>query len=443
MNYLKFDIPQELIDIYGSNCYINFEIIHNPIKEISDSYINEILKRDNSEELKKEIIILKDKIYHVLNVITDSEYKTLVDKIGEEGMWYILFCTEDEIINLLHPKNTYDILLKLRADNIVDYPRLVRIFKKRKEDYLYNSNTWSLTSYYSEYDCLFDKYIEVLNPNIREECKNVARGFIPMREINGVCSKTPFGNIIFLSEYLKEFLFFMNLSILNFEGYPIDKKTRRESLLLALRIMLVSEVPDFDLDPRYDSLPQGLVDHNDFIVENQLLFIIGHEYAHHTLNHLKDTQVLNIKSTEIVQNTKYSETVVLYNQMQLEEFDADYHSFKNVEFNTYDENHIADGAFSFFIYIDIYEHVKEYIFPSNKLYKRHPSPIDRIYELRKRINPEIGYSNNQIEKMILNAKNIKESLNEDLSYNTEIFEDKGSIYLSEYKTSFLVDRIDY
>ena len=88
----------------------------------------------------------------------------------------------------------------------------------------------------------------------------------------------------------------MNLWLMDFEEYNLSEKTKMEALYIGLRIMLGKEVFDFDIDPRYDNLPKKLVDSLNTIVDNQLLFIIGHEYAHHTLDHLNKNMVISTKT---------------------------------------------------------------------------------------------------------------------------------------------------
>ena len=363
VEYKKKSMPKELLDLFGDSSYVNFESIINPPKYLKDRLEKEINKRDNSEDLRKKIIITKNEIYFILNVLTDEEYNKLVEKVSFEGLWYIEYCNENEIYRVLNPKNASDLLLKMRADYIADYPRLLRVFKKRKEIFLLKENKeWSLTNYY-ENDKLFDYYIKKIKPHLKKTCKMVNSGFIPMNEVNGICQRTEYGNIIFLSESLSQFLFYMNLWLMDFEEYNLSEKTKMEALYIGLRIMLGKEVFDFDIDPRYDNLPKKLVDSLNTIVDNQLLFIIGHEYAHHTLDHLNKNMVMKINSNNLFFEDKKNDEYKIYNYSQKQEFEADYYSFQNANLNKKDKEYMLNGAFTFFMYVDIYNLVKDTLLP--------------------------------------------------------------------------------
>ena len=104
---------------------------------------------------------------------------------------------------------------------------------------------------------------------------------------------------------------------------------------------------------------------------------------------------------------------------------------------------MLNGAFTFFMYVDIYNLVKDTLLPQIKHFKTHPSPIDRIFTLRKKFNKKVGYSKKEIEGSLKYCEHIKEQLKEVLAYYPERFDDKGSLYLSKHKTKYLVDRIDY
>lgn len=56
----------------------------------------------------------------------------------------------------------------------------------------------------------------------------------------------------------------------------------------------------------------------------------------------------------------------------------------------------------------------------------------------------MGFSRKELELFIQDAQDYKDFLiNEALPYKSELFEFKGSVYLSNYKTKKLVDRIDF
>jgi len=198
-----------------------------------------------------------------------------------------------------------------------------------------------------------------------------------MIEPNGVCEKTKFGNIIYLSESLSYFLFYMNLSFLEFHNFSMEIEQNLESLLIGLRVMLGVESLDFDLDPRHDILPKHIIENNNFLVNQQLMFIIGHEYAHHSLGHLNNSKFHKMNSNDLFK--VQGENNKIYNYSQKQEFEADWYAFKNTKLKKEKKASILNGAFLFFIYLDVYDSVKQYLHPSVKAYKTHPEPIDRLW----------------------------------------------------------------
>ena len=184
-------------------------------------------------------------------------------------------------------------------------------------------------------------------------------------------------------------------------------------------------------------MPSHIIDTNNDLVNSQIMFIIGHEYAHHTLGHLRSANTLKVFPNEL--NFQKA-----YNYFQKQEFEADWYSFKNIKATKDEKTEILNGAFLFFIYVDIYNIVRDYLLPSNNKYQTHPNPLDRLWKLRKRITNDMGFSRKELELFIQDAQDYKDFLiNEALPYKSELFEFKGSVYLSNYKTKKLVDRIDF
>jgi len=400
----------------------------------------EIKSRPNKKEINEKIIFSEGATFFIDSYMTTEEHNKLEQELGKDGIWFHPLCSNSEIKRILNPQTSSDILLKKRAEYIVDRTRTRRVFKKRKEIYECNEKVWSLTDYYNR-DKHFSKYLNKLKPYVKKRCKLVEAGFVFMTEPNGRCEKTDFGNIIYLSESLSYFLQFMNLSMLTFQGENIGIGTR-ESLLIGLRVMLGVEALDFDLDPRYDTLPEDVIQANNDLVNYQLMFIVGHEYAHHSLGHLNNSKCVDIASTDNVTKEKHIQKV--YNYSQKQEFEADFFSFKNAKLNKDEKTEMLNGAFLFFIYIDIYNYVRSYIFPSSLDKKTHPEPLDRLWKLRRNIKKSIGYSKKELELFIEDAQEYKDILRKDkLPYNPELFESYGSIYLSGYKTKRMIDRIDF
>ena len=73
-----------------------------------------------------------------------------------------------------------------------------------------------------------------------------------INEVNAMCAKSHFGNVIVVNEALSYFLYYMNLV---FFGPNLGMKADDISaaLTIAVRIMLGSEAMDLDLDPKRNS----------------------------------------------------------------------------------------------------------------------------------------------------------------------------------------------
>ncbi len=409
-------------------------------EEMNKKYLENIKAKielhENKDELKKKAIIFDEGAFFVHSSMSTDEYEKIIHNVGKEGFCYYPFSTKEEILRILNPKNTKDLLLKKQADYIADHMRTRRVFYKRKDIYESNKKEWSLENYYNK-DKLFNQYFKKLKPHLKLKCKDVPIGYVFMQEVNGICERTDFGNIIYLSESLRYFLFYMNLVLLRFNGIKLNDQTKIDALYIALRVMIGVEALDFDLDPRYDTLPFNVINPNNTLVNSQIMFIIGHEYAHHTLNHLKSAN----KKEAYPNKVNIQE---IYNYSQKQEFEADWFSFKNIKSTKEEKIEILNGAFLFFIYIDIYNTVKEYIYPESNQYKTHPKPLDRLWHLRKKINNDIGFSRKELEVFIQDAQEYKNLLLKNaLPYKPQLFEFYGSVYLSNYKTNHLQDRIDY
>lgn len=410
-------------------------------KEYIDSLKSEIDKIDNKNELNKKMILSEGGSLFIQSMKTAEEHSKLVEELTEEGIWFYPICTKSEIIRLLNPKNCNDILLYRQADYIIKHCRTWRVFLKRKEIWENKNRIWSLTDFYNQHKN-FSNYLNILKPHINRQCKSVESGFIFMVEPNGVCEKTEFGNIIYLSESLSYFLFYMNLTFLEFYNFSMDAEQNHESLLIGLRVMIGVESLDFDLDSRHDTLPNHVIESNNLLIEQQLMFIIGHEYAHHSLGHLNNSKLNKVYSKDLFKVQSGDNKI--YNYSQKQEFEADWYAFKNAKLKKEEKAAMLNGAFLFFIYVDLYDFVKETISPSIKIYKTHPKPIDRLWNLRKKITNSIGYTRKELNEFIDYSTKIKDYLREDtLPFQTDLFELTGSIYLTKFKTKNLIDRIDF
>lgn len=344
---------------------------------------------------------------------------------------YGFICTPSEVERILTPKTAQDVLLRMRADAVIDHARLYRVMHARKRRH---GQTWSFEGHFNTRE--IEAVLSQLPSGVRESCE-VAAGFTFSDDPNGACTRTEFGNVIVVSESLRYFLYFMNLAFLGF-GVDIPDGVRISALTIGIRTMLQTEAMDFELDPR-GSVPPDIHRHIDLYTERQLEFVIGHEFAHHALGH--------VSSAAIEQRTLFarasncgSDRMAFYNYSQEQEFDADKWSLDVPVRSAKEQAFYALSAVLFFTYIDIFEQVREQILPSTRRFKTHPPPFVR----RSRIlNGGTNLSHFDIAGLLELSENYKSGLQEHAATNVEVFETYGSVYLDVWRGAVLVDRVDY
>ncbi|GLB49395.1 M48 family metalloprotease [Neptunitalea lumnitzerae] len=408
------------------NFILNTEVLENLKPEYLDELESALSKHPDFENIKDNYIIDKQNntLIQILERIPISEVEDLTD----EQRFYYPMCNKSEIKRIFNVKNSDDFLLKYRADQIADDVRLTRVFLKIRT----NSINWNFSNYFDS--SFFNNYIETLPNTEKNKCKEISFGTIYLKEANGYCMKTDFGNIIVISFALRYFLYYMNLFHLG-PQYNLNSQDISNAFLIAVRTMLGTESLDFELDNRGD-IPEELHLEIESMVDGQMMFVIGHEFAHHYLDHLEQASLGYLKVTSTDKNTPF------YNYSQKRELEADYNSVMKPEIPNEERNLIANGAFTFFIWLDLFKSVKEYIFPPSSLMKSHPNPIDRIWELRKKLNDEIGVTKEQLLSLVESYKPFKENLIKDLPYQIHIFEYYGSLYLSSQK-KITHDRLNF
>jgi hypothetical protein len=350
------------------------------------------------------------------------------------AMAYRPVCNYDEIQRIYFPKNGSDLLLKMRADVVAEKIRIYRVLTARQKRV---GEKWNFSTHFRRRD--FRKYLRRLSSEDWKKCSVATYGFVYSDDPNGACIKSEFGNIIVISESLNYFFYFMNLAFVRFdEEVPGD--VIWAALIIAMRSMLQTESMDYELDPR-GIIPASIDCRIKKIVNNQLQFIIGHEFAHHICDHIENS---GSYQRTLIENSDASEaTYVFYNHQQQQEFEAD----EQAIFRSTDHQHRFDqlsGAILFFIYLDVFEHVKNHIYPPIRPVITHPSPIDRLNRLVETFRP---YLPDDIDDHISNLKNVgnlfKSSLGEEATLNPDVFDFYGSVYLGQWRGPELIDRVDY
>lgn len=434
MEYRIKKILEEYFKIDLDKYHVDFELMLRKRDPEQFDIVKALYEKAFKENNNNTIYLSDDIIIHVQQLISLNE----LSGISSKYWFYYPICSQEEIKRIENIQNTDDYLLKIRADSIAYNPRFNRVFLSRYGKRKKNNQNWSITEFYKTN--LFNSYINRLSPDLKNKCLNVSAGFALIKEPNGVCMKTQYGNIILVSESLQYFLYFMNIYF--FCDVPIDDS--QIAVLIAMRIFIENEALDFDLDPRGE-LPDSENKRIEEALRWQLKFVIGHEYAHLLLGHLSEDNAKEVNNLLFnVKPDKYIECNI-YSQSEQQEFEADLASIKNANYDEYEQASAVYQACLFFYYLHFGEIVSSYLFPRIDRPRTHPSPLDRVKNLRNNLNvpdnmiPDSEFEN--IEKIVTGLEQVlKEEL---LPYQTDKFEMYGSMYLPSYKKEFLQDRIDF
>lgn len=427
------------LDLYS----VHFEIIQR--KDYGESYDavrleyeRNLAEHPDREQAAKRLYVCEEFVVYILAVFLKSE----VEGLASDSLFYYPVCTYEEIKSIENVSSAEDYLLKLRADYVADNSRLARIFLKRRE---VNIEDWSLTSYYDSYD--FDKYINRLPKDKSDICRQIAAGYVLSRDPHGVCINTNFGKVVVLSESLRYFLFYMNVHLMG-AGNGLSDDDWSACLFIAIRIMLLTETPDFDIDPR-GALPASIEQYCNRIVDDQIQFVIGHEYAHALLDHFGPLASFSAAS-EVLYIKPEALTEKYFTPRQQQEFEADAGSILHADYSDEECASVLNGAVLFFLSLDVFYSVSDYINPPFNPSKTHPDPIDRLWALRRtvlesrKINCDDLYSDEDVFDWIESVRSLKRHLVEEmLPFGIEHFEMYGSNYLPSFRKEALFDRFDF
>ncbi|MYM26260.1 hypothetical protein GTP46_26880 [Duganella sp. FT135W] len=390
----------------------------------------------NREEVLRRTYFGETFGIHLHSVFSKSE----VEWIRPELRIHYPVCTAEEIRRIQNPTTAEDHLLMLRADAIADSPRLKKVFLSRREK---SKENWSLTAHFERDD--FNRYLNVLPPEKRATCRKVPAGMAFLREPNGACMRSEAGDIIVVSESLRHYLYYMNAFLFGQQTLQVDDYLA--TLMISVRTMLLKETLDFDIDPRGD-LPSELDQHVSNLVDDQIQFVIGHEYAHLLLGHLKRKLLgappLGVVPFDVQERFQY------YTPKQNQELAADAGALLDPQLS---DLQVAERLFAatwFFLGLEIFYAIAECVDPSSRPAKTHPPPIERIWALRRTVlevrtlDLEIIYSDEQLEHAIEWIEGLKEQLLGDfIPRNLKTLKMYGSVYIPSYRGAVLHDRIDY
>ena len=355
-----------------------------------------------------------------------------------ERMWYVSFCSEDEIDRILSPQNAKDYLLKQRADIVTDNTRYFRVYMNKARFF----SDWSFEKSFNENHYL--NVIKSLNQEDKLSCNSITFGDIFSNDANGYAENNKeWGKIVYLNESLQFFMKFCNLALLDFNG-KVPDRIRMNALRIAIRVMMKCESMDFFLDPR-GIVPEKIGRKMLRPIKYELQYIAGHEFAHHLCGHFNENS-MSKKAVLTTEDNQYYKTI--YNLSQKQEFEADVASINRPIYNSTEFCNLLESALIWFLSLSLSELANDIVNPMGSFsYKTHPSAEERFEYLLSNIDIPKEFNKNRIKKLEENAKQLKDWLVEDLSCNFEIYDFYGSVYLDKPNTKWrgkeLIDRVDY
>ncbi len=407
------------------------------MQNVPDWYYDEFkqkLASDPKYADRRAEFILNDEDKSILHIFVKF-HRSEVSGLTDERISYYPLCNLEEIELLSDPADAGDYLLKLRADEVNNHMRTTRVFYELRKFY---GDRWNFTAYFDSK--LFGQYTFLLGSELEAQCDQVIAGFINYPDANGCCTKTPFGNIILISFALKYFLYYGTLWAIA-DSLELNDQDAFDALIISMRTMLGYEAMDFEIDPRAD-LPGEIHQRVQILTDQQLQFIIGHEYAHHYLGHLDSGKLLDFDSLGAVHQELGR--LKIYNYSQQNELDADFHAIHNLDTPDDIKGVFLEAATTFFCILDIYLCFKDAIDPHVGNYYSHPKPMDRIWELRRKFPETIGYNSAEITKLGERNEKLKQFLiNDFISIYTDELEMYGSTYIQGYKNKKPFDRLDF
>ena len=403
---------------------------------MNSELIDLFLKGNPKARRAKDGILIETEggLLHITNIIQNTDY----EELGKDATFFAPFCSRSDIEKINSPTAASDYLLQLRAESIVDNPRLVRVFRARKGKKV----NWSLEKYYLERK-REEQYLLSLSKGNYERLKNIPSGSVYLDGANAICAKTSGGNIIAVSEPLEYFLYFMNLFFYG-ENFGIKVEDTNAAFRIAQRIMAGHESFDFDIDPR-GSLPKHIDVWMKNITDLQYQFILGHEYSHHLLGHVKDSNLRSDSLSSFMAMYEGNSTIQHYKYSHKLEYDADWHAIKNIKGNSKFKEDISNAAFLTLMYLETSKIVLDYINPRRANHiGTHPDPVSRIFKIRKKLNNKYGFNRDILENNLDYLKKYTEQfVSQYLAFNFDEFESYGSHYLPSYKAMLLNDRVDF
>jgi hypothetical protein len=375
---------------------------------------------------------------------TPKEWEKLTQEEISVRQEYFSICSREEVERIFLPKNSADILLKSRADSILDNIRIRRVFSKRAS--LVEEDKWTLTNQFN--DSIFDDFKNSISLQYKEHVNEVHFGTLFTDRPNAYCIRTQFNPLIVFSEALYNYFYFLAISEGRHWqqiGKMINEETEEHALLIAMRTMFLTESFDFELDPR-GKPPEPVNSFIEGIVKQEMQFVIAHEYAHYLLNHLdaykfkEEDFTLSIPNEENQANRRL--VLSFYSIDQQQEFDADRLAI-DILSESSSKRQVLLFALSALLKIRLFETLANY--RRKKPESAHPTSFDRCQELLKIAKgiwtDEECQNFKNLEKL---SQHYEELLIELFKRDSYVFTSYGAMYLRQWKKGKIkVDRVDY
>jgi hypothetical protein len=374
-----------------------------------------------------------------------KEWEKLSKEEIADRQEYFSICSREEVERIYSPNNSADILLKSRADSILDNIRLRRVFSKRAS--LVEEDKWTLTNQFN--DSIFDDFTNSISPEYKKRINEVQFGTLFTDRPNAYCIKTQFTPLIIFSEALYTYFFYLAICEAGHWqefGEIISVDTEKHALLIAVRTMFLTESFDFEIDPR-GKPPEPLNGFIEGIVRQEMQFVIAHEYAHYLLKHLDERKLKDENFALEFTDDKKTETKHLilpfYSVDQQQEFEADRLAIDMLSGSSQSKGQVLLFSLSALMKIRLFETLAN--FRRKRTESTHPASSDRCQELLKLTkgiwdDKELATFNN-LERLV---KQYEKMLIELFKKDQHVFTFYGSLYIRQWKKGKMkIDRIDF
>lgn len=348
--------------------------------------------------------------------------------LADDEIFYIDFCSKNEIMRLRSLRTPHDYMLRIRAEAIVGSTRIQRTFRHRRRLYEKKGRLWSLMDYYNTQNADARRYVGRLKRPQQKLIKAIPYGLAPFGEANAVAMRSLLGEVVLVSENLRYFYYFMNVAMYG-EHSGIELRDRVDAAIIALRIMRGSESFDFDIDPR-GTLPPSLEREIQNMCKRQMEFTFGHEFAHYLEGHLGEV-------TPEKDHKVYSFDC---------EFMADRQAVKLASSDKDTRTLLSWGAYDVLLYLHFLELAADRgLMPNFTVSQTHPPALERLRHVRENLDdprqPDralLGGNIREIRRMIdFVEKRIE------FGDRSDLLTFYGSMYLPSFTKRLREDRIEF